>query len=83
MEEETKPKQPMKCVKCLKYINDKEDYIEVKEYQRGELIKVNYMHKKCWGETMDSKAKVGQAMGVLKVVTKKFGLEPEEEVVIK
>lgn len=62
------------CIRCQKFINQKEAYIEVREFDKGQIIKVNFMHKNCWEEMMDSKKKVAKAMGVLD----KIGLKMEE-----
>lgn len=74
------------CIRCMKEINLNGNYIQLNEFSQGKIIKVNYCHKSCWEDLMDSKKKVNQAFGMVKGLQPaliKMGLIPEEKVIIQ
>ena len=60
------------CIRCLKVIKPKENFIEVIEWNNQKLILKNYCHKSCWDLFMDEKNTKRQALGALKKVMGKL-----------
>jgi len=74
------------CIRCQKDIDLDTHFVEITEWNDRNVEKQNYMHFSCWEETMDSKSKVSEAMGMLGIarkIMKKQGLLPDEQVIIK
>jgi len=54
-----KQKQQNKiCIRCREDIKEKENYIELKEWDNKKIVKHNFLHKKCWEEMMETKSRV-------------------------
>jgi len=71
------------CIRCAKFINEKESYLEIKEYDKEKVVRTNFIHKICWDMLIDSKNKVNEAFGMLKGIIKRHKLLPEEEYIVK
>lgn len=73
------------CFRCKKPIEDKGDFYSFNTYEKGELVKVDYAHKKCWDEFLNNVKDATEAKSMLKdikPVLQKMGLIKEEEYVL-
>ena len=80
------PKLGMICIRCHKEIKREDNYLQIFEFNNKQIVKENFVHKSCWELLMDSKKKIGEAMGMLKGVRgmlQREGIFPEEEMVIE
>jgi len=47
----------MICMNCNKEVDEKDNFIHIIEWDKGEKLKQHYLHKKCWEDKMDIKKK--------------------------
>lgn len=70
------------CEKCRKEINEKkEDYFQIDSYEKGKLVKVGFLHKRCNVEMEKQKENLAKTFDMLGKMTLKLndmlGLEKQ------
>lgn len=77
--------KPRICIRCHKEIKQKENHLQIIEWNNNKLIKETFIHKSCWEEMMTVKGGVRMALGLLKGLKKKaneLGISEEVEEII-
>ena len=72
----------MKCFRCNKGIENRDDYFEIREIRNKKIIKKNYVHRVCWNAFLKSISDTTEAVGMIKGLKKWFmaqGVLPAEE----
>ena len=75
----------MKCFRCHRIIDKNSNYYSFTEFNLGQIINIDYAHRKCWDEFLKQVGNTDEAMGVVRGMKKKLkemGLLPDDEVVI-
>jgi hypothetical protein len=79
----------MKCFRCLKKIENKDNYFAMAEYSNGIKVRVDYVHKNCWNNFINRMDSVGQTLKKSNLLLdalgnqmNKMGMIPDKEVVI-
>ena len=73
------------CFRCKQKIEDNSNYYAFHEYNEGNLIKIDYTHRKCWDEFLKQIGNADEAMGMLRGLKPKLVemgmLEPEQVII--
>lgn len=74
------------CFRCKKKIENGSHYFAFEEWNGENFVRVDYAHKSCWDEFLHKLSDLSEArrmMYGLKKSLQKWGILPEEEVIIK
>jgi len=79
----------MKCFRCLKRIEKKEDYYAIIRNSKGIKVSADYVHKTCWDKFItrldsadQSLKQSNKLLGGMGNYMRKIGIIPDEEVII-
>lgn len=76
------------CFRCKKEVMEGDHHYAFTEYQKEEVISINYAHKECWDDFLKRMGDVEEARGMLRglktTLTKMGILQPDnKEIIIK
>lgn len=79
----------MKCFRCLKKIEKKDDYYTIIRNSKGIKVSADYVHKVCWDKFINKLDSAGESLkksnfllNALGRQMNKMGMIPNEEIVI-
>lgn len=78
-----KPKNYKICIKCGKPVENGQHFVHVEEWKKQDLLKENWMHKKCWDDKMGVKKKALRGLKLATGMLRKIKGEPDKKVVIE
>ena len=71
-----------RCVICKTEIQEKDSYFEVKLFEKGNLIGIDYAHKICWHSRNNMNDQITNIIEGANELLGRVGIENKKEVII-